>query len=246
MNDLRSKLNAARDMVKKKQEAIDTLNTRIAALKNKISDLEGYHADVQGFDTIEHNTKESMDRFFSSIDNHDPYIMFGAALKNILLEHDVDCSGKTVVDFGTGPGIALKAALEGMKPDAVTGYDFSKAALEFAQEFYPEAQFGSCDIYEGDGKQYDVVICTEVLEHLEHPETALKTLVEMIAPDGKLVISVPDGRIDRSKYHVNFWSPESWEIFLKTRLPGHKVVVGVFKIREDTMQQHNYAVISAA
>ena len=38
---------------------------------------------------------------------------------------------------------------------------------------------------------YDVVICSEVLEHVEDPEIALKELVRVLKTGGKLAVSVP-------------------------------------------------------
>ena len=33
------------------------------------------------------------------------------------------------------------------------------------------------------------------------------------------IITVPEGRRDTSMKHINFWSPESWQVFCKKNLP---------------------------
>ena len=33
--------------------------------------------------------------------------------------------------------------------------------------------------------------------------------------EGVLILTVPNGKIDTFMGHINFWSPESWAIFLK-------------------------------
>ena len=38
---------------------------------------------------------------------------------------------------------------------------------------------------------YDLVVCMEVLEHVIDPEAVLATLARLLAPSGRLVISVP-------------------------------------------------------
>jgi len=39
---------------------------------------------------------------------------------------------------------------------------------------------------------YDVIVCTEVLEHLLHPSKTLKEFFRIIKPDGSIVITVPN------------------------------------------------------
>jgi 2-polyprenyl-3-methyl-5-hydroxy-6-metoxy-1,4-benzoquinol methylase len=70
------------------------------------------------------------------------------------------------------------------------------------------------DIYDSLNNPYDIIICTEVLEHLEYPEESLKNMLLSLNNGGKLIISVPDGRKDTFFGHINFWSPESFKIFV--------------------------------
>jgi hypothetical protein len=65
-----------------------------------------------------------------------------------------------------------------------------------------------------------------VLEHLLYPGKALLNLVSAIKPGGGLLITVPDGRKDTYSGHINFWSPESWQIFIQEGTEGLKVTTG--------------------
>ena len=48
------------------------------------------------------------------------------------------------------------------------------------------------------------------------PRAALKSMLNSLSDTGCLLITVPDGRLDRSYQHINFWSPESFGgVFLK-------------------------------
>lgn len=82
---------------------------------------------------------------------------------------------------------------------------------------------------------------TEVLEHLVHPEAALRKLAKV---GRTLLLTVPDGRRDTTEAmqfnpewgsyrgHVNFWSPESWAVWLKRELPNHVIHTGPLTTRK--------------
>jgi len=44
------------------------------------------------------------------------------------------------------------------------------------------------------GEVFDIVVMSDVLEHLDGPASSLKSAVELLAPDGRLLITVPNGR----------------------------------------------------
>jgi 2-polyprenyl-3-methyl-5-hydroxy-6-metoxy-1,4-benzoquinol methylase len=103
----------------------------------------------------------------------------------------------------------------------------------------PDAEFRYFDIYEGSSLQFDVIFCIEVLEHLLHPARALRNVVAMLADSGVGLITVPNGRIDTFEGHINFWSPESWEVFVKEICAGYTVETGLIE-----NGQNNFAVIT--
>jgi SAM-dependent methyltransferase len=43
------------------------------------------------------------------------------------------------------------------------------------------------------GKQFDLITCFDVLEHLENPIAVLETFRELLSPNGKVLVSVPNG-----------------------------------------------------
>lgn len=77
-------------------------------------------------------------------------------------------------------------------------------ALELARNLLPEVEFRHLDIYTPLEEQFDIVICTCVLEHLLYPDHALHNLVRMLAPQGILILAVPNGRYDFFAGHINF------------------------------------------
>lgn len=139
---------------------------------------------------------------------------------------------RTVVDVGCGTGHLLAAIVRRM-PDVerVAGIDQAAAAIDRLSEVLPEAEGLVGDVYSlavtGD---FEVVLCTEVLEHLARPEAALDSLAALCAPDGHLVITVPDGELDTYEGHVNFWSEEEFG-----RLLARVGSVSVERITDDAL-----------
>src|SRR5262249_22983755 len=84
----------------------------------------------------------------------------------------------------------------------------------------------------------DVVFCIEVLEHLTHPDKALRRLLTMLNTRGVAILTVPNGRLDTFEGHINFWSPESWEVFIREVCNGCVVETGLM---DD--ERTNFAVV---
>ena len=56
---------------------------------------------------------------------------------------------------------------------------------------YPTADI-NCDILRiPETSKYELIVCTEVLEHVPNPVAAFEKMVSLLAPNGVLVISVP-------------------------------------------------------
>jgi 2-polyprenyl-3-methyl-5-hydroxy-6-metoxy-1,4-benzoquinol methylase len=88
-------------------------------------------------------------------------------------------------------------------------------------------------------EKYDFVLCTEVLEHLLHPEIALNNIMNMLEENGKALITVPNGRTDTFGGHINFWSPESWNVFIKKNSAGFYSETGLIH-----NNSANYAILT--
>ena len=239
IEDFKLKIAEARELVKRKQESLDLLNSR----------LESFSGD-QSINTFCHNTQEGMDKFFSEEIEESTYLDFGRVLKNILSRHGVDFQSRRVIDFGIGPGIVLAELIGDAEPSKLVGADFSAIALDHARERFPAADILQWDIYEEFEDHFEVVICTEVLEHLEYPDRALTNLLQSGRNGGTLVLTVPNGRLDRSHYHVNFWSPESWKLFLERGIAmddgDWSLETGTFSPRDDDAPRINYAIATSA
>jgi 2-polyprenyl-3-methyl-5-hydroxy-6-metoxy-1,4-benzoquinol methylase len=114
----------------------------------------------------------------------------------------------------------------------VRGSDVSADVITEARETYPQIEFEEKSIYELDASEHgaELVVCCEVLEHLEEPDKALDVLAQ-IAPE-YLLVSVPREplwrvlNVLRGKYltaggntpgHLNHWSTRQFVRSLSRR-----------------------------
>jgi 2-polyprenyl-3-methyl-5-hydroxy-6-metoxy-1,4-benzoquinol methylase len=54
-------------------------------------------------------------------------------------------------------------------------------------------KINASDVRNSFAEPFDVVICSEILEHLEKPETVLSTAYDVLGPHGLLIVTVPNG-----------------------------------------------------
>jgi 2-polyprenyl-3-methyl-5-hydroxy-6-metoxy-1,4-benzoquinol methylase len=100
-----------------------------------------------------------------------------------------------VLDVGCGSGELLTAPLAARHPDiGFTGVDSDACSLAHAAarhrlanlRFLPFAALAADRVFE-------LVIASEVLEHVEEPHAFLRDLRQRLAPAGVLVLTVPNG-----------------------------------------------------
>jgi 2-polyprenyl-3-methyl-5-hydroxy-6-metoxy-1,4-benzoquinol methylase len=64
---------------------------------------------------------------------------------------------------------------------------------------------------------FDVVVCTETLEHVTDAADTLRAMHRVLKPEGLLIISVPDGRLDEEDSHVHRFTDVSLRRLLQLR-----------------------------
>lgn len=163
--------------------------------------------------------------------------------------HGIAWDGRTVAEVGSGTGYLLRLIHRRAPSARLSGFDSYREITALARHLCPQAAFSERDLFDLEPMTFDVVVCMEVLEHLVDPEEALARLLAMVAPGGALVLTVPDGRSDTFEAlgpypngkgywgHINFWSPESWRIWLAKHAGGREVRCG------NLVTGENYAVL---
>lgn len=182
---------------------------------------------ARGLSAREHNTKENMDAFYA-----DPNLMTHYFTQERLAFYervhqelaDLHLKPEEILDVGCGSGHLL-ARLAELYPDAkACGVDFSNEAINMARRLHPGSTFDVLSIFELEklGMQFDLVACTEVIEHLEDADMAVEKLLAVCRPGGAVVITVPHGRQDTFAGHFNFWTPESFKREFRKHCPSVK------------------------
>lgn len=132
-----------------------------------------------------------------------------------------------VIDIGCGEGFIINC----LDYPKITGVDISRNALKIAKEKNPECDFCSGSICEISFKEnsFDLVIATEVLEHLEKPDLALQEIRRITK--SYCILSVPNEpyfratnffrgknltRFGNDPEHVQNWSSGKFVSLLRT------------------------------
>ena len=102
-------------------------------------------------------------------------------------------AGQRVMDYGCGDGTFLAMLLaSGAAPAMAVGSELQRSTVEECQSRLgtPSLRFVLVDDLEDTGT-FEGVFCMEVLEHVVEPDAILERLERRLAPNGKLLISVP-------------------------------------------------------
>lgn len=96
----------------------------------------------------------------------------------------------SVLDAGCGDG-ALAEDLRRELSARVVALDLAHKRLAFASGRAPEVAFGQASVYRlpFQGESFDLVVCTDLLEHLDEPEAAVRELVRVARR--AVVVTVP-------------------------------------------------------
>ena len=96
---------------------------------------------------------------------------------------DIGCDGATLT--------AVVAEKSGAK--SVVGIDIAKESVAYSKEKHPEFQLaiGHAEELPFRDAAFDMVFCSEVLEHVEHPERLLSEIKRCMTADGYCIVEVP-------------------------------------------------------
>lgn len=166
------------------------------------------------------NKKQSLNEFYSNSDtvkkiNESRVELFTEVLSKI--EHEL-IDGK-MIDVGCGTGEFLSIVKRNTNLTDLYGIDFSEEAINYCKKNIEGVNFNVCNIYklnQSINQEFENVICMEVLEHLQHYDEILTNLFKIVSNNGRLIITIPNGEVDKCLSHINFWSKDDFsKIILK-------------------------------
>jgi 2-polyprenyl-3-methyl-5-hydroxy-6-metoxy-1,4-benzoquinol methylase len=123
--------------------------------------------------------------------------------------------GRTVLDAGCGTGYGAKLIVEA-GADRVVGVDISEDAVAEASEFNTSERV---EIHQADLRslpyadgEFSLVMCFEVIEHVEDRGAILDELARVLGREGILCISTPNRRVypPGNPHHLHEYEPQEF------------------------------------
>lgn len=147
----------------------------------------------------------------------------------VLLEQIKSMKPRSLLDVGAGEGFILDVLDKKKNVKKLEGIEYTDKALKLAKKLHPHLLIKKGNIYDLPYKDnsFDLVVCTEVLEHLEDPTKALAELLRVTRKH--VILSVPNEplftiqRILRGKNvlrlgahpeHMQHWTSGAFEKFV--------------------------------
>lgn len=133
----------------------------------------------------------------------------------------------SVLDVGCGNGellVMLREAFPGVS--RLAGIDLSPDQVERNRRRLQDSEFFAMDIQrEALDRTFDVVVCSEVIEHLDDQKSATMNLARMVAPGGRLLVTCPTGTMYATERHFgHVRHPKTEELGAWAREAGLDVV----------------------
>ncbi|NOT38931.1 MAG: methyltransferase domain-containing protein [Alphaproteobacteria bacterium] len=106
-------------------------------------------------------------------------------------------AGARHLEIGPGHGLYLYMAAREPRLASVAGWDVSPASIAvttatFKALGYPgRIDLALVNLFDAPGGQFDSITLSEVLEHVEEPDQALRAIARLLAPGGRAFINVP-------------------------------------------------------
>ena len=128
-----------------------------------------------------------------------------------------------ILDAGCGDGVNLKM-LSGLPNVALSGVDYNPLRVERAQQAFPQARVSQGDLTNLRLRErFDVILCSQVIEHIADDEGLLRNLASVLMPAGVLILGTPnegcllarlrnhilERSILRNTDHVHFYTERS-------------------------------------
>jgi 2-polyprenyl-3-methyl-5-hydroxy-6-metoxy-1,4-benzoquinol methylase len=153
------------------------------------------------------------------------------------IHREIGIEGKEVLDYGSGPGYLLESILKQNIKLKYSALEFSKDSINYLQDVYGSKEVFEKAYYVGSfpsdiAKQFDVIICCEVVEHLDDKNlySFINEAKKLLKSGGYIYITTPnEENLDLSKVncpdcggtfhrwqHMRSWSGETLKAFMES------------------------------
>ena len=149
---------------------------------------------------------------------------------NLIVKTIPDKERLKILDAGCGEGHLIEKLNYKNNNNLYYGIDIIQIFLQKAKERCPYATFKIMDLSKinFDDEFFDIIICTEVLEHIIKYKIVIEELKRVLKKDGYLIITFPNEtlwmisrfllRRKHIKIHVNSFTPNKIKSLVKMKL----------------------------
>lgn len=150
-------------------------------------------------------------------------------------------TSKSVADIGCGTGVLLRKLYLELKSSKFFGLDLTN----FIKPIPDWLTFQKCDLnahFGNSNHKFDLVISSEVIEHLENPRHFIRELAALTNPNGYIILSTPNPESYRSilsfllrSYHIAF-GPRNY--------PAHITALTLYDIQNIISENNSLKLVS--
>lgn len=142
---------------------------------------------IQTLDTVLPRLREGEDRPADK-----PLSYYQNAREEVLAQ--IPLHARRVLDVGCGAGVLGRTLKAQRGAEFVAGIEVVEEVAREARRVLDAVIVGNLEELELPFEKgfFDCIVCADVLEHLVEPELALRKLSQVLAPDGVVVISIPN------------------------------------------------------
>lgn len=141
-------------------------------------------------------------------DHYNPGAAYRGRIIRRMLEIEPNRAGYRLVELGSGNGQFATEFCPVFPLVKFLGLDMSQEGVEHARQRVPAASFKACDLLQPVSDREICsfgathALCSEVLEHVDHPEEILRNAGSVMAPGCRVVLTVPGGPMTIFDKHI--------------------------------------------
>lgn len=137
---------------------------------------------------------------------------------------------ESLLDVGCGNAELLRAIDARFPGTRLCGVDLSGVVVEKNRRTFAHIDFAVGNVErdalpDDGGRGFDVVVCGEVLEHLDAPAQALSRIADALVRGGHAIVTTPTGKVHATERHFgHVRHPRPRELVLQAEGAGFDVV----------------------
>lgn len=169
-----------------------------------------YCKSCRGFTLLPSLNNQDMDDLYENYYNEAPIDASYKVIKKKFTDLETYISSlkksKVILDFGCGVDGYLPA-LGNDYQIRVDGYEVSAKTIQILQKEFPQNSFYDKNTFENSSETYDLIILSDVLEHLPNPRELLISLQSRLCPGGQIWIQQPlENNLTVFTVVLKFWA----------------------------------------